>query len=120
MTAPQGATPVLRVADYPRAKAHYEKLGFKAVEEGGSPPRFGIFVWGRAQIFLDGWHGADTPPSPGWRAYLPHPDVAGLAKQIAAAGLMAEGPNETGYGMREVVVTDPDGNRLCFGQDVPG
>lgn len=115
---PTSAIPVLRTADYPRAKGFYQSLGFTCVEEGGDPPRFGIFHWGRAQIFLDGWHGAD-PPYRGWRVYLHIPDAEALAKAIARAAVMAEGPNDTGYGMREVVVTDPDGNRLCFGQDIP-
>lgn len=114
------AIPVLRVADYARARKFYEALGFTCSEEGGEPPRFGIFHQGAAIVFLDGWHGADAAPSPGWRAYFHVRDVDALARRLGAAGVALDGPRTTAYGMRELVVTDPAGNRLCFGQDIPG
>ena len=109
--------PVLRVADYPRARAFWTlTMGFAQGEEGGDPPRFGIFYRGDATVFVDGWHGADVPPSPGWRAYMHTDDVDALARELAERGHRGDGPQDTAYGMRELVVTDPDGNRICFGQ----
>ena len=107
--------PVLRVSDYPRAKAFWEALGFVVGEEGGEPARFGIFHRDAATVFVDAWHGADAEPSPGWRAYLHCADVDALAE--ALTDLPTEGPVDTVYGMRELVVIDPDGNRVCFGQE---
>lgn len=111
--------PVLRVADYPRARAFWiQTMGFSQGEEGGDPPRFGMFHRGGATVYVDAWHGADDPPSPGWRAYMHTGDVDALAQELAERGYDgAEGPRDTVYGMRELVVTDPDGNRVCFGQD---
>lgn len=109
--------PVLRVADYPRAKAFWtETLGFAVGEEGGTPARFGIFHKDNATVFVDAWHGADAVPSPGWRAYFHVEDVDAFAAALEWPA--KEGPEDKVYGMREVVVIDPDGNRLCFGQDV--
>ncbi|NNE81117.1 MAG: hypothetical protein HKN18_12690 [Silicimonas sp.] len=111
------AIPVLRVSDYPRARAFWtDTLGFSIAEEGGDPPRFGIFRKDKATVFVDAWHGADTHPSPGWRAYLHVDDVDALAASLDWPD--TEGPTDAVYGMRELVVIDPDGNRLCFGQDV--
>lgn len=112
--------PVMRVSDYPRARAFYLSLGFEIVEEGGDPPRFGIFRNAGATLFVDAWHGADAVPSPGWRGYLHCTDVDALTHGLRAAGVAVDGPHDTVYGMREAVVIDPDGNRLCFGQDAPG
>lgn len=109
--------PVLRVSDYPRAKAFWtERLGFSVGEEGGDPARFGIFHKDKARVFIDAWHGADDVPSPGWRAYFHLDDVDAFAATLGDA--VFEGPSDKVYGMRELIVTDPDGNRLCFGQDI--
>ena len=112
------STPVLRVANYPRARTFWtETLGFTVGEESGDPARFGIFHRDKATVFVDAWHGADADPSPGWRAYFHVDDVDALAAAIDWPGV--EGLVDAVYGMREIVVTDPDGNRLCFGQDIP-
>ena len=112
------AIPVLRVADYPRARAFWtETLGFSVGEEGGDPARFGIFHRDGQTVFVDAWHGADAEPSPGWRAYFHVDDVDRLAATIDWPAI--DGPTDAVYGMREIVITDPDGNRLCFGTDIP-
>ncbi|MGI9389548.1 MAG: VOC family protein [Boseongicola sp.] len=109
--------PVLRSSDYAQTRSFLtDVLGFSVVEEGGDPARFGIFRRDKATVFADAWHGADIEPSPGWRAYFHVKDVDAFA-----AGLNwpeVEGPSDAVYGMREIVVTDPDGNRLCFGMDI--
>lgn len=114
----QSSIPVLRVADYPRARAFYvEKLGFHVTEEGGEPPRFGILHNGRAEIFLNAWEGADPPREGGWRVYLHVPDAVATAEALRARGVaIVRGPQDEPYGLREVEIDDPDGNRLCFGQ----
>ena len=112
--------PVLRVADYPQARAFWtEVLGFALGEEGGTPPRFGIFHNEGATVFVDGWHGADKVQQAGWRAYFHCSDVDAFAAAVAAAGYPVEGPRNAVYGMREVTLRDPAGNLLCFGQELP-
>lgn len=114
----RSAIPVLRVGDYPAARAFWtEVMGFGIREEGGDPPRFGIFARDGQRVFVDAWQGPDPEPSPGWRAYFHVDDVTALAA-ILADRVAVEGPRDTVYGMREIVVTDPAGNRLCFGQDI--
>ena len=113
----QSSIPVLRVSDYPRARAFWtEVLGFRVSEEAGDPAMFGIFRKDAARVFVDAWHGVDTEPSPGWRAYFHVEDVDAFAASLNWEAV--EGPETKPYGMREIQVIDPDGNRLCFGQDV--
>jgi catechol 2,3-dioxygenase-like lactoylglutathione lyase family enzyme len=109
--------PVLRASDYPRARAFWTgTLGFAVAEEGGDPARFGIFKRDAATVFVDTWHGADPDQSQAWRAYFHVPDVDDFAASIDWHAV--EGPEDKIYGMRELVIIDPDGNRLCFGQDI--
>ena len=113
------ATPVLKTGDYQRARAFYtDVLGFRLIEEGGDPPRFGIFEKDKATVFVDGWHGAPKPSEGGWAAYFHTADVDAFHGSLAAVGTpITRALEDTSYGMREFEVTDLDGNILCFGAD---
>ena len=89
----------------------------KSIEEGGDPPRFGIFVRDAATVFVDAWHGPNPAPHGAWSAYFHCDDVAGLAADLRARDYPCDGPTQTVYGMVEVSLRDPDGNKLCFGQE---
>ncbi|MDJ0827018.1 MAG: VOC family protein [Rhodobacter sp.] len=111
--------PVLRVGDYPVARAFWtEVMGFAVAEEGGDPARFGIFKRGKATVFVDAWHGPEAEPSPAWRAYFHTDAVDALADELRGRGAAVEGPRDAVYGMREITLRDPEGNLLCFGQDI--
>ena len=112
------SVPVLRVSDYPKARAFWrDVLGFDVVEEAGEPVTgFGIYRSGRAQVFLEAWQGPEAPYDR-WRAYFHTDDLDAVADRLNAAGAAFRGPNVTEYGMREVEVTDPDGNVICLGED---
>lgn len=112
------SVPVLRVADYPRARAFWEGvLGFDVVEEAGEPVTgFGIYRRDRAQIFLNAWDGPEAAYDR-WRAYFHTDDLAAIVDRLRTANAIFRGPTLTEYGMHEVEVTDPDGNVVCFGED---
>lgn len=114
------ATPVLRSSDYPRSREFFTRqLGFEVVEEGGDPPRFGIFKHGAAILFVDAWHGGPMPAPEVWSAYIHVSALETLHAKWAQAGVSISRPvEETVYGMREFEVTDPDGNVICFGEDI--
>lgn len=114
------ATPVLRSDDYERSRAFFtDGLGFKVIEEGGDPPRFGIFQKDGAVLFVDSWNGADDAPSASWSAYIHVDDLASFATEVEAAGVVISKPlHDTVYGMREFELTDPDGNIICFGESM--
>ena len=110
--------PVLRVADYPAARAFWTgPLGFAICSEAGDPVTgFGIFERGAARVFLIAWDGPEAPYD-GWRAYFRAADLDALAGDLARSGTAFRGPVVTDYGMREIEVTDPSGNTVCFGAD---
>lgn len=112
------ATPVLRVSDYQRAKTFYvDVLGFDVIEEAGEPVTgFGIYRAGKAQLFLIAWNGPEAAYE-NWRVYLYPENLAAMVDKIKATGAAIKGPTVTEYGMREIEVTDPDGNVLCLGED---
>lgn len=114
------ATPVLKISDYPRARTYYvEKLGFQVTEEGGDPPRFGIIQREGSVLYLDSWRGAGTHVEGVWDAYIHVANLQGLFKEYKESGVTIDRSiTETVYGMNEFEVTDPDGNRLCFGEDI--
>jgi predicted enzyme related to lactoylglutathione lyase len=115
----QRSTPVLKVADYARAKAFYtEKLGYSVVEEGGEPPQFGIFDRDTSVLFVNAWQGGPTPVPGAWDAYIHVAGVEAVHEELVAAGVEIIRPVEvTVYGMREFEIRDPDGNVLCLGED---
>jgi catechol 2,3-dioxygenase-like lactoylglutathione lyase family enzyme len=80
-------------------------------------------------LFRDGFElmlstGEGQTPRPNgacgaWDMYLRVDDVARELWALAAAGVAIDkGPTDTFYNMREIEVVDPDGNRLCFAQDI--
>lgn len=113
------STPVLGSGDYARSRNFYaDLLGFGIIEEGGDPPRFGIFRRGQATLFVDAWKGAPTPTPGKWDAYIHVKNLTRLLKELETSQAPITHPiEETVYGMREFEVTDPDGNVLCFGED---
>ncbi len=112
------ATPVLRVSDYDRARAFWrDVLGFSVMEEAGNPVTgFGIYRQDKAQVFLMAWDGPEVAYD-GWRAYFHCDDLGALSERLTNAGWPFKGPARTEYGMKEIQVTDPDGNTVCFGWD---
>lgn len=114
------ATPVLRSGDYDRSRAFFvDRLGFRVTEEGGDPPRFGIFQKEGAVVFVDSWHGANEESSDAWAAYIHVENLVDYLTNVERAHVPITKPlHDTVYGMREFEVTDPDGNIICFGESM--
>jgi len=124
MPAPKSSltasNPVLPAADYERARAFYrDQLGYSVIEEGGDPPRFGIFRRDKSQLFVDSWKGSRNVVPELLSAYVHAANVIELAREFKDRGVQLSKPiTETGYGMREFEVTHRDGNIICFGEDM--
>jgi catechol 2,3-dioxygenase-like lactoylglutathione lyase family enzyme len=52
-----------------------------------------------------------------WFGYLNVDNVDALHAEITARGASCSMPAHAPYGMREIVVTTPDGHRIVFGQE---
>ena len=112
----QRVVPQLRSTDWERTRAFYvDGLGFTVDWEHRFEPGFPVF----AQVTRDGLtlflteHAGDCRV--GGAAYIVVDDVDGLCDEIRGRGVKpSEPPDDTPWGPREMVVTDPDGNRLRF------
>lgn len=123
MTTGLRAMPVLAATDVGATArffgrlAGFEPAGFWRDAEGRES--FGILRLGTVTLGLR--RVAERPAGGGWAAYVFLDEVAPLAELACALGIPAEGPVERPYGCIEVEVADPDGNVICFAQDLrPG
>jgi hypothetical protein len=65
--------------------------------------------------------GTPRPNGTAWDMHLRIADLAAEETALRAAGVaITRGPEPTEYGMIELEVRDPDGHRVCFGQDLEG
>jgi predicted enzyme related to lactoylglutathione lyase len=107
----RGATPILPVLDFARAMAHYQQqLGFKKKWEWGEPVSFGCVERDDVSIFLSA---EDTRGSPRTAIFIDVRDVDALHREYLQNGaIIHEAPTDQPWGSREMVVEDPDGNRI--------
>jgi catechol 2,3-dioxygenase-like lactoylglutathione lyase family enzyme len=113
---------VLAVPDFDRSAAYFrDVLGFRVLWEDATDWR--LVERNSVRIMLGNCPNALPPSELGshnWFGYLSVDDVDALHGELTARGAACSAPADTGYGMREFVVTTPDGHRILFGQDVPG
>jgi len=113
---------VLAVRDHAESAAYFrDVLGFRVLWTGAPDWRLverdGVrFMLGRCPDDLP----ATDVGSHSLIGYLSVDDVDGLHQELTARGGKATPPIDQPYGMREFVVTTPDGHRIVFGQDTPG
>ncbi len=115
------AVPTLRVEDAMRSVAFYgEQLGFKEDWRHQHAPALPWFVSlsrDGLSVFL-----TEHPEcAAGALVYFYVADVDDLFRAFGARGAVTEqAPVDRPWGMREMQIRDPDGNRLRFGQHVEG
>lgn len=112
----QHVVPALRISSYAASKAFYSKLGFK--EQWRHQFKAGLPVL--ASVARDGMeiflteHTGDCPF--GGLVHFYVADVDECHAQFRQQGVPVEQPpgNSLGAGIRDMLVVDPDGNRLSF------
>ena len=106
--------PFLRVADAEASAEWYARLGFTIDWRTQAEPHLPVFVAisnGAGQIFLSE-HTGDAHPD--GLLYIYVDDVDAVAASFGMQAQLAY------YGMRELEVVDPDGNRLRIGTPAAG
>jgi uncharacterized glyoxalase superfamily protein PhnB len=114
----QRVMPVLEISDIALSLVFYEgKLGFDAAT-WGEPPSFAIVQRGEVTLALAlVAAGTVTVSRKTWAAYIYVRDVDSLFAELQAAGVViADPPENRPYNCREMIVDDPDGHILAFGQ----
>ena len=122
--------PVLRVRDVRAAVAYYrDRLGFECPDEsmmdgrGDEGAIYAIMRRGGVMIHLGRarrGHAIDPGRLPNAQgAYLYVDDVNGLFEQLREWGAeIVQEPRVASYGLLELIVRDPDGYYLTFGEPV--
>jgi uncharacterized glyoxalase superfamily protein PhnB len=112
----QTVTPQFRITDAKRSIRFYvDGLGFTIDWEHRFEPNFPVFMQltrAGQTIFLTE-HAGDCKP--GGAAYFVVPDVDACYREFTANGIVkAAPPQDQPWGPREMIITDPDENRLRF------
>ena len=110
---------VFTVADVAASVAHYvERLGFRVEFRLGDPPSYAIIE--RDALSLHLMPVRQAPKTLGRSSvYVFVADVDALHDELRQRGGPIEvAPEDFDYGMREMSVRDPDGNRLTFGREI--
>jgi predicted enzyme related to lactoylglutathione lyase len=108
---------ILYVRDMGEAMAYYtEKLLFRKLWDWGQPPSFGAVAFGKVEIFLSlGGQG-----NPGTWLCIFIDDVDSYYQEIKARGAeIIEPPENKPWGMREMLVRDPNQHVIRFGHGMP-
>lgn len=126
-----GVAPLLQVYDMPRSVQFYrDVLGFEVVATSpnlGGTDRFhwALLRLGDAEIMLNTAYEFDEkrPAEPDRGRTAAHGDtglffacrdVQAAYEEFSAKGLVLQKPHVTGYGTKQLSLSDPDGYGLCF------
>jgi catechol 2,3-dioxygenase-like lactoylglutathione lyase family enzyme len=121
----KAAVPQFTVKDLEATTEYYrDVLGFQIAGYYGSPPVFGIVQRDEVQVFFNRGDGSEFRTGKARGAYDAYFHLAGvdsLAVEFRARGAdILEGPIVRDYAQRELVVRDPNGLVLAFGEDTSG
>lgn len=123
----RGLTPLIQVFNMPRALAFYRDiLGFEIIADSGDEDD-SSWVWlrlGDADLMLNDQyepgHVPDVPPAERveWHQdtclYFGCPDTDAAYEFLRSKGVELDPPRVAPYGMKQLLVRDPDNYQLCF------
>ena len=107
------ARPILNVSSLEQSQHYYrDVLGFTVDWDWGEPPSFGSVSRDHVTIFMcEGCQG-----TPGAWMMVFTPNVDALHEEFQARGAKIRmAPTNMPWGLRELHITDPDGNVIRFG-----
>ena len=108
--------PIFNVASLRKSQSYYrDALGFEVDWDHGDPPNFGSVSRGPLILFMcEGCQG-----TPGAWAMVFARDVDALHTEFKERGARIRmAPTDMPWGIRELHVTDPDGNVIRFGTGI--
>jgi len=120
-------TPLIQVFDMPKSIAFYcDLLGFSVTSSSSPPPLcdwVSLSLSGVNLMLNTAYESDSRPPLPDPVRIDAHsdaglffgcPDVDAAYEHLNSQGVKVRKPIVTGYGMKQLYVTDPDGYVLCF------
>jgi catechol 2,3-dioxygenase-like lactoylglutathione lyase family enzyme len=112
--------PMIHVPDVRATVDWYESIGFRAVETYGNEScglSFAIMAYGNGQVMFSQGGEASTKRRREVDLYTYTDDVDELYSQLKDRVDVVEGPHNTFYGMREVIIRDVNRFWITFGQE---
>jgi len=114
-------TPMIHVPDVRATVDWYESIGFRAVNTYGNETAdglsFAIMAFGNGQVMFNQGGETSTKRRREVDLYAYTDDVDALHSQLKDRVDVIEGPHNTFYGMREVIIRDLNGFWITFGQE---
>lgn len=118
---PRGASTVFHVTDIERALEFYrDGIGFDVDFSHGDPTSFCGLSWGNVFLHLTNRypHGSDVGHG---NMYIMLDEADTLYERLQSFGADILSPiDDRAHGLRDFVVTDPDGNRIAIGCRISG
>jgi catechol 2,3-dioxygenase-like lactoylglutathione lyase family enzyme len=119
------AIPNIFVTNFQKALAYYTgPLGFHTLFVHGDVPFYGHVARDEAILALRHVDRSVIDHSAGedlLSAFVEVSDVNKLSASLEAAGAeIHQAPRDEPWGMRSLIVSDPDGNLICFASDLAG
>lgn len=107
-------SPALRSADIKSLAEWYrDSLGFEILFLYGNPTSYAMVRRGGVTLAIAKKEAAFGPMS----GYVELKGVDAFCEEIRSRGIKtSRPPTVADYGMKDFDLTDPDGNRLCFGE----
>lgn len=111
---------VLNVRHTAKAAKFYETLGFHCHGIWDSDQKgFAIVQRGDVTLALDGSTGLRVPKNSWWSVYIYVDDARTFRSDLISRGVSVDELRENNaYGCIDFDVTDLDGHKICFGQDL--
>ena len=112
---------VVRIAEYYRDILDFQMAGYWDGQHRTltpkAPPVFGIVHRDRVEVFFNRATSPVARDSGGYHAYFHVKGIDTLAREWRSRGAqILDGPEDMVYGQREVVIRDPNGLILAFGE----
>jgi catechol 2,3-dioxygenase-like lactoylglutathione lyase family enzyme len=114
-------TPMIHVPDVRATVDWYESIGFRAVNTYGNETQdglsFAILAFGNGQVMFNQGGETSTKRRRDVDLYAYTDDVDAVYSKLKDRVDVIEGPHNTFYGMREVIIRDLNGFWITFGQE---
>jgi catechol 2,3-dioxygenase-like lactoylglutathione lyase family enzyme len=115
-------TPMIHVPDVRATVEWYESIGFKRVDvyDNGTPDglSFAILAFGNSQVMFNQGGETSTKRRREVDLYTNTNNVDEIYARLKDRVDVIEGPHDTFYGMREVIIRDLNGFWITFGQEI--
>jgi uncharacterized glyoxalase superfamily protein PhnB len=116
----RSVAPMIHVPDVTATVRWYESIGFLVRDtygDGGDGLSFAIMSYGASEVMFNSGGRTSDERRREVDLYVTCDDVDAVHREVDGRVEIIEPPHDTFYGMREVIVRDPNGFWITFGMD---